>query len=300
MKKVLAILAVTAIAGTASAQLNPLPPSSTTDGVNVHAINYTDLTHQTEVGHWDVNPLVAYKFASDDNLNTPNMESPDNKLGLSWASGMNFMAASSLMKIQNEGGTIRTIFTGESAGWLNDFGYSYSGNPATVGQSFTVFSNIQALAPSPTIFFGDYFEVNFATKSLNNFDLWLNGVGAMGLNNPPTSDNGGVYTIFNPANSTPYIAPGNVLWATTPIMVDTWVQSLGAYVPIATYLVGVEDWRLDKGADGDSNDFVFALQFLDKNGRGITPVPEPSTYGLLGAIALLGLVARRRFVAKKK
>jgi hypothetical protein len=44
---------------------------------------------------------------------------------------------------------------------------------------------------------------------------------------------------------------------------------------------------------------MFALQFFGPDGKPFTPVPEPATYGLIGAAALLGLVAARRFKSKK-
>ncbi|PTY06460.1 hypothetical protein DB347_12885 [Opitutaceae bacterium EW11] len=66
---------------------------------------------------------------------------------------------------------------------------------------------------------------------------------------------------------------------------------------VPTLLVGFEDTRLGVSFyDGDFNDFVFGFQFLPTQSN--TPVPEPSTYGLLGGVALMGLVALRRFKRK--
>jgi hypothetical protein len=300
MKKVIAIATLSALTSAAYAQLNPLPPSSTTEGVSV-----TPLAGSPNAGitHWeDTADLAAYKFASDGTENVPNMDSPDNKLGLSWSSAPNGNIALALNSITAKGGAIQAIFTGESAGWYNDFGYTYSGTPQGPN-SYTVFSDIQAVGGAG-ILFGDSIFLNFSPGEAANFDFWLNGVGAMGNPNPvPPTANGGVYTVFNPLNSNPYNPPGNVKWAQSPIFVNTWVQALnggaGGYADVATWLVGVEDWNLATGSDGDSNDFMFALQFFREDGTPFTPVPEPATYGLIGAAALLGLVARRRFAKKQ-
>jgi hypothetical protein len=202
---------------------------------------------------------------------------------------------SALSSINTSGGTVRAIFTGETAGWYNDFGYTYTGNPSL--DSFTVFSNIQAVSPGSTVAFGDHVDIALLPGDASTFDFWLNGTDSFTTTNPtPPTTNGGVYTVLHPTNSSPYIAPGNVRWGTTPLLVNTWVPALGAYADVSTYLVTVEDWRLDRQSDADYSDFTFALQFYNANGVpfGDTPVPEPSTYGLMGAISLLGLAVWRR------
>jgi|GEM_PF-1516232 len=291
MKTVRAITALAALAGSSAfAQLATLPPSSATDGVPVQGIGVN-----AGATHWeDPGTLAHYRLASDANLPLPS--------GLTWASTAPSAISANRAAIATGGGTIRAIFTAETAGWLNDFGYTYSGNPAGAG-SFTVFSNIQALPPA-TVAFGDHVDITFAPADplAANFDFWLNGTDSFTTANPtPPTQNGGYYTVFNQSNSVPYIAPGNVKFAQSPLMVNTWVPAAGAYQDVATYLVSIEDWRLDRGSDGDTSDFVFALQFFNRGGIpfGDTPVPEPSTYGLMGAAALLGLAAWRRKKAAK-
>jgi hypothetical protein len=309
MKKLIA-LAAAALASSAYAQLNPLPPSSTTDGVLIKAIGADAGTT-----NWDATPgLASYKFTSDATLGSPKPGTPDNVLGLNWSTNFFSSAAGTadFNKLNTNGGIMRAIFVGESAGWLNDFGYTYSGNPQS-SSSFTVFQNIQAATGTPypvNVTYGDHVDITLGAGQATNFDFWLNAVGGDGINPalPPTTY-GGVYTGFHPGNSTPFNAPGNVSWTTTPLLTSTFVptytDSHGVIVPahyedIDTYLMSFEDWRTDRGSDNDRNDFMVAIQFLNVNGGAdTTPVPEPSTYGLIGAAALLGLVAVRRFKAKK-
>lgn len=294
MKTVISLAAFTAIAGTAFAQLNPLPPSSLTDGI---AVQHEGINGGAT--HWDSpSTLGSFKNISTTNGDAPLTSSTYNPLGLTFASTIPTAVTSIKATMAASGaataGTIRSIFLGESAGWQDDFGYTYSGKPTGPG-SFTAFQNISAGLGSPaTIAFGDFFDVPLTGTQASTFDYWYDGVG----DSSSPSTYGGVYTAFNPANSSPIVPPGNVLWAQSPLMVNTFVPALGAYADVATYLVAFEDWRLDRGSDKDYTDLVVGLQFYNANGLPFGPVPEPSTYGLMGAAGLLGLVAYRRF--KKK
>ena len=291
MKTVRAFTALAALAGSSAfAQLATLPPSSTVDGVPVLGLGIN-----AGATHWEnTSTLGAYRLASDATLPLP-------VTGLTFASSAPAAIAAARATIATSGGTFRGIFTGETAKWQNDFGYSYNGQPAS-SESFTVFSNIQALTPA-TVAFGDHVDITFnAGDPAMAFDWWFNGTDSFTTTNPtPPTANGGVYTVFNPLNSSPYIAPGNVRFAQSPLMVSTWIPSAGMYQDVATYLVSVEDWRLDRQTDADYSDFIFALQFFGPGGTpiGETPVPEPSTYGLMGAVGLLGLAAWRRKKAAK-
>jgi len=294
MKKVFAIAALAALVGSAYAQLNPLPPSSSVDLVTPQSIGLN-----AGATHWDATPgLASYKFASDGTLGVPKPGTPDNALGLWWATTSPQVQAL-MANVNASGGIVRAIFLGESAGWLNDFGYTYSGHPQGPN-SYTVYQNIQATSPTNNPVYGSYIDISLGAGAASTFDFWLNAVGADGLANPvPPTTNGGVYTVFNQSNSVPYNAPGNVWMTTTGLLVNTYIGATGTYQDVSTYLVGFEDWNLRTGADGDYNDYMFALQFFKPDGTPFTPVPEPSTYGLIGAAGLLGLVLVRRFKSKK-
>jgi hypothetical protein len=300
MKTVRALTAITALAGSSVfAQLSSLPPPSTSDGVSVEAIG-----PNAGATHWE-NPstLAAYRVASDA-TSGPTPGNPDSVLGLNWGAMAPGQVWAIMNSINTSGGTIRGIFTGETAGWYNDFGYTYDGSPLAPGsESYTVFSNTQFVGPA-TINFGDHIDVSLVAGEASSFDFWLNATDSFNSTNPtPPTTNGGVYTAFRPNNSSPWIAPGNVRWTQSALMVNTWIESTSSYQDVATYLVAFEDWRLDRGADNDYSDFILAVQFFDTNGNpfGDNPVPEPSTYGLMGAIGLLGLVAwkRRKAAAAK-
>jgi hypothetical protein len=293
MKKVLALVALAAFAGSAYAQLNPVPPKESP------AITIKALVGSENETNWSATPgLGSYKFVSDATLGAPKPGTPDNAVGLNWAATSTGVSLH-LSNLSKEGGTVRFIFLGESAGWLNDVGYSYSGIP-TASDSYSLFNNIQAPG-NPT--FGDSADIGLGAGVSDKFDFWFNGVGEMGSYNPvPPTLYGGYYTPFHQTNSSPYNAPGNFM-ISDALSVTTWAMNddLTAFIyrPVNTYLVSVEDWNLKAGSDKDYNDFMFAVQFFDKNGRPDNPVPEPSTYGLIGAAALVGLVAARRFMSKK-
>ena len=300
MKTTYLLVAFTALAGTAFAQLNPLPPKVPDSMIkHVGDTNYAG-------DHWD-NPLGlgAYRFTSDLTLASPKPGHPDNVLGLNWTSSPPASALAQRAMINgldpSKGGSIRAIFLGESAGWLNDFGFTYSGKPQSSTDSFTVFSDIQAMSATPypvNIHFGDYIDVPIAKDSAPNFDFWLNGVGANGVVTPGFTSDGGVYTAFNAANSNPANTPGNVMWTEDPIWVSTYYPAFQIYANTATYLVSFEDWRTDRHSDDDYNDYMFAIQFVTADPRHFDAVPEPSTYGLFGVTALVGLLIIRRFNAR--
>jgi len=291
MKKLTALAAITALAGSAYAQLSPVPPSSVGDGVSV-----VPITAQNNTGSYWADPagLLAYKFSSDENLGTPKPGTPDNALGLFWGSTASADLQNIMSQINADGGSIRVIFLGESAGWWNDFGYTYTGNPSSAGQSFSLWNDIQSVSPYSNPAFGDNATISLAKGEASTFDFWLNGANAGNWPNPAPGAPGGVYTAFNPANGDSAV---NVSWTQSYLSVRSYVDGTVANdYWNRTYLLGFEDVR--GGGDADYNDFMVGLQFFRTDGTPFSPVPEPSTYGLMGAAALLAFVARRRFSKK--
>ncbi len=286
-----AAFALAAVLGnSAFAQLASLPPSSSIDGIPVRAKGINSGS-----AHWDnLKGLGAYRYTSD-GPGIPNIGSPDNILGLSWAS----TAPTSFTetRLDPNSRTFRAIFVGAAAGWQNDFGYTYNGDLQGL-DSYTVFQNISAAGPNRSVSFGDHVDIPLIPGENDTFDFWYNGVGGPGTNPTSPTNSGGVYTVIHPANGDPYIGQGNVAWAQSPLLVSTWIPALGEYQDVATYLVGLEDWRLDRGSDNDRNDFLFAIQIFQSRGGPVeggepVPVPEPATYGLFGAAALLTVLIRR-------
>ena len=271
------------------AQLGSLPPSSTTDGMIPRSIGVN-----AGINHWG-NPQGLAIFQTADDGNVPLIG-----LGTAFSSAIPAGLLAERSRMDAHGGDIRAIFLGESAGWLNDFGYSYDGNPASAG-SFSVFSDIQSCPDSPfpvNVHFGDYVDIGLAAGAADSFDFWLNAVGGSGLVSPSTSSvQGGVYTVFNPSGSSPSIAPGNVVYLLQPLMVSTWEPATMSYRDVATYVVGFEDSRPDNPIDGDHSDLLVGFQFYLPTATHFfaenAAVPEPVSYAWVAAVGLLGLILQR-------
>jgi hypothetical protein len=275
------------------AQLSSPPPSSSVDGVSPHSIGVNAGNN-----HWDGLPgLASFRIAEDG-------DAPLAGLGTAFSSAIPAGLLAEWSRMGAQGGDIRTIFLGESAGWLNDFGYSYDGNPASAA-SFSIFRDIQACPDTPypvNVHFGDYVDIALAAGAAESFDFWLNAVGGSGLVDPSTSTvHGGVYTVFNPAGSSPSISPGNVVYLQQPLMVSTWDPATMSYRDVATYVVGFEDSRPDNRIDGDYSDLLIGFQFFvptavhfdAPNSAAVAPIPEPASYAWIATFGLLVLIAQR-------
>lgn len=121
-----------------------------------------------------------------------------------------------------------------------------------------------------------------------------------------TSENGGLITVgglddsaLNPAD--PNLSPvGNIRYDD-----ELYNLALGNSVNSAPFLsTGMTSFTVNtQNPSGDDNIFFAGLNITARAGVNQpppppidgSPVPEPSTYGLIGAAALLGLVVRRRF-----
>ncbi len=282
MKAFITFTTCTILAGVMQAQMSPLPPSASADSVAIQSIGAN-----AGATHWDSTAnLGSFKTSGLTEGTNPLTSIAYNPIGLAFGSSMPALFQSSLNAISTSGGIIRTIFLSESAGWQNSLGYSYSGN-FNGPQSYTAFTRMDdTLGSSGNIKFGDHFDVTLPVGTAKNFDFWFQG---------EDSTYGGDYSLFKPANSSAAVAPGNALWAQQSIAVNTWNAALGSYVDVSTFVVGLEDWRLDRGSDRDYSDAIIAFQFYSLSGTPISQaVPEPATYGYIAAATLLGLIAIRR------
>lgn len=285
--RVLAVgLGLTAFALSATAQIIPDP-----SGINTFASAsaYNTASYQTKFGAGGMGLYFASQaFAPSATVNSWNFVTQPSDIApaIPWAAG---------------GGTVKTIFLGESAGSGNDFGF------IKVGDSLANSANYKALAtnivntntPAGTIQSGWETMVNYGAGE--KLDFWLN--------NPGTMAAGGAYFAFVQsgvgsafAGGDPY-AHSKYTWTT---VMTEYVNSSGVTVQgnVDTLLIAFEDLRgpaVPPGGalptippgDADYTDFIVAFQFLPTQ----TPVPEPSTYGLMAAGALLGLAGYRRFKA---
>ncbi len=179
-------------------------------------------------------------------------------------------------------GFVKAIYIGETATWLNDFGYMSSAAP---GVHTPLLTGIDSLTNAVS-----GYEVYVPHAAGESLDFFLNS-GAAG--------SGGVYHAFGAVND--YSGSDLSLhtkWTVVPVE-TTYLDAYGNLVTglVDTLIVGFEDARNTASYyDADFNDLVVAFQFVPPRS---TPVPEPSTYGLIGAGALLGFVGYRRFKGAK-
>ena len=269
------------------AQQLTLPPAASQDRVVVSTAGVNAGTT-----YWgDPATLGAYQISGDDYQKPLAIGSRDQELGLAWNASAPASLSADRQRINETGGTVRAIFVGETAGWLNDFGYTYSGSPSGP-KSFTAWEQIQSFGTSPNIRFGDYFDVSVEAGKMSTFDFWFSAAGVSGSHPTSLTDLGGVYTAFTPAESSAQTQ--QYIWSDSSIYVNTWIPSISASVPVATYLVGIEDWRIDRGSDRDYNDFLFALQFYNADGTPLTVVPEPGVWSAIAGVAAFAFVLIRK------
>lgn len=268
MKKILTAFVAVSLAAVSNAQLwngDPLPPSTFAGLSSVDAY-FADGGGLSE-------------FDTDTGIEFSLQVGGTKPAGITAANG--WVNAANFAVDIDVGDSLLVTYLGKSAGWENDFGMTVGGKNAYEidgGDAHTLWSSIVDGAPAV----GD--QYTFSVDAPSIIDFWLNSGG-----NPPPAQ-GGTYSMFYPGTSDPsntglpnfdYSALGKVFNVHDSI----------ADKNRSILVIAIEDWR---NFDRDFTDMFFAIEIYDRDGNPQFPVPEPSTYGLIGAMLLLGLVAVRR------
>ncbi len=185
--------------------------------------------------------------------------------------------------------TVEVVFLGETAGWWDDLGYTLNGTTDVI-----LADSIQTVGWQQNRFFGDYAYINL--KPGQSLDLFVTGTGVSSDVQDDLASigaNGGKYYVYDPANNTPsYSTQQSYFGSLVPIASVRGTDYLDPFT-----IVAFEDIRQrGAGRDSDFNDLIFAFRAGYDIPQG--GVPEPSTYGLIGAAALLGLIGYRRYAKK--
>jgi hypothetical protein len=269
MKRIIIALAALGLVANSNAQLwdgSPLPPSTFAGLSSVD--NYFN-----DFGG------VNSEFDSDIGLHLSLQQYGTAPMGITAANG--WVDASTFAVTLDVGDNFFVTYLGKTAGWLNDFGMTIGGKNAynidggAGSGAHTLWTSIDNGIPA----IGDQYQ--FVADEAMSIDFWLNSGGN------PAPALGGTYSVFFPETSDPsntgpgYSARGKVFNVN-----DSFSGRDRSILVIA-----IEDWR---NFDADFTDMFFAIEIYDRDGTPQFPVPEPSTYGLIGAMLLLGLAAIRR------
>lgn len=173
--------------------------------------------------------------------------------------------------------TVEVVFLGESGGWWNDFGYRLN------GVDHLLADGAQAV-DGKTISFGDHAFLTIDAD--DSIDFFMTGSGIKKKDGQVTvGDKGGIFYTYDKSLNTGGSTNQSYFGTLDPVKSTRVVADLGAFT-----IMGFEDYRVTTGqSDRDYNDMLFAFRFITD-----APVPEPATYGVLAAGALLGLVAYKR------
>lgn len=198
-----------------------------------------------------------------------------------WNPGpVNFTTALGGNPFKAEGGSVQVIAIGKTAGFENDFVVANSATP-------TMYTPLITGINSGNLHSGWETSVEYGAGT--SLEFYLNSGSDPGQ--------GGLFSAFGANNLfSGSDTSSHVRWQTRDVTTTFFNGTATVTQDVKTLLVGFEDTRMGVSFyDGDFNDFVVGFQFLPSQ---LPPVPEPSTYGLLGGVALVGLVAARRFKRK--
>lgn len=202
---------------------------------------------------------------------------------------------------------IRIIYFGESAGFKNDFGFTrgaptvVSGPPSTAStldaSARTLAGDVNSSIPSPTPF--TFWDIPVTAATFGNFDIWLSSSDSFDSTNPSPTVNGGLYHAFHAAWDNPSEG-SKASWSQAFVLNTNYFDSVSSSVVTVgatTQLLSFEDVRAAH-SDSDYSDLVLGIQIIREGGRPNTGVPEPKTYGVIGAAALLAIITVRRRLQK--
>jgi hypothetical protein len=268
VKTTLAATFAAALALTASAQITPPFPS----GINTFAAPSAANAASYAAGLGDL------YFNSDANVPSVIQTWGNGPINLATVFGSN--------PWKPGGGSVKTIFIGETAGWTDDFGYTPSSSPSTHTALISDIRSNNVPTPGGNVMSGWETTVNYAAGT--TLDFFINSGGDL--------TQGGLFYGLGTGNQFAGTdASNHIKWSTRNVVTTYFDGVTTVTAPVTTLLIGFEDTRTGVSFyDADFNDVVVGIQFLPTQ----VPVPEPSTYGLLGGVALLGLVGYRRFKRK--
>jgi hypothetical protein len=195
--------------------------------------------------------------------------------------------ASAPFSFHATGGAVNVIFLGETAGWADDFGYVVKSSDLTDPASYVpLVTSYVSSTYGTALGAGLLVDNTFTTVTYGagqTLDFFLNAAG-------DSSIAGGTWFAFGSANQ---FASGDTSVHT--MYMNTTING------VATLIVGFEDQNnLHSSGDHDYSDFIVAFQDATPTGFPNTPVPEPSTYGLVAALGLMAIVAFRRKGSNRK
>lgn len=183
---------------------------------------------------------------------------------------------------------VEFVFLGETAGWWDDIGYRRN------GVDYLLADGVQTAGASFNRSFGDYAEMTL--NAGETLDFFITGSGIKKQDGViTTGSRSGKFFVFDETANSPVSASMQSYYGVLqPLSSVRSVNPLTNLTAEGFTVLGFEDIRLNAGADRDYNDLLFAIRSASVSPCCL-PVPEPSAYGLIGAVALGALIARRRF-----